>query len=131
MFSFMSKQKDTEDEVFWFIHSFISAYFSFEPNLATLLLLSPNFHQFHIHSLHLGAKIHSHNFPFASFIHFYSHQTQSYFMEAVEAKSSSGYGKPPWVFRGRQVAWYQLDLVKAEKARAYIPKEFKLVEAFG
>ncbi|KAG4987165.1 hypothetical protein JHK86_034856 [Glycine max] len=53
------------------------------------------------------------------------------FMEAVEAKSSSGYGKPPWVFRGRQVAWYQLDLVKAEKARAYIPKEFKLVEAFG
>ncbi|KAL5151434.1 Protein NEOXANTHIN-DEFICIENT 1 [Glycine soja] len=53
------------------------------------------------------------------------------FMEAVEAKASSGYGKPPWVFRGRQVAWYQLHLVKAEKARAYIPKEFKLVEAFG
>ncbi|KAH1218265.1 Protein NEOXANTHIN-DEFICIENT 1 [Glycine max] len=52
-------------------------------------------------------------------------------MEAVEAKASSGYGKPPWVFRGRQVAWYQLHLVKAEKARAYIPKEFKLVEAFG
>ena len=25
------------------------------------------------------------------------------FMEAVEAKSSSGYGKPSWVFRGRQV----------------------------
>ncbi|KHN19733.1 hypothetical protein glysoja_024834 [Glycine soja] len=53
------------------------------------------------------------------------------FMEAVEAKSSSGYGKPSWVFRGRQVAWYQLHLVKAEKARAYIPEEFKLVEAFG
>ncbi|XP_061372925.1 protein NEOXANTHIN-DEFICIENT 1 isoform X4 [Gastrolobium bilobum] len=50
-------------------------------------------------------------------------------MEVVEAKSSSGYGKPPWVFRGS--AWYQLHLVKAEKARACIPKEFKLVEAFG
>jgi len=24
-------------------------------------------------------------------------------MEAVEGRSSSGYGKPPWVFRGRQV----------------------------
>jgi len=22
-------------------------------------------------------------------------------MEGVEAKSSSGYGKPPWIFRGR------------------------------
>ncbi|CAJ1957722.1 unnamed protein product [Sphenostylis stenocarpa] len=42
------------------------------------------------------------------------------FMEAVERKSSSGYGTPPW-----------LHLVKAEKARAFIPKEFKLVEAFG
>ncbi|XP_027926777.1 protein NEOXANTHIN-DEFICIENT 1 isoform X1 [Vigna unguiculata] len=50
-------------------------------------------------------------------------------MEAVEGRSSSGYGKPPWVFRGS--AWYQLHLVKAEKARAYIPREFKLVEAFG
>ncbi|XP_014492338.1 protein NEOXANTHIN-DEFICIENT 1-like [Vigna radiata var. radiata] len=50
-------------------------------------------------------------------------------MEAVEGRSSSGYGKPPWVFSGS--AWYQLHLVKAEKARAYIPREFKLVEAFG
>ncbi|KAK7244082.1 hypothetical protein RIF29_38900 [Crotalaria pallida] len=50
-------------------------------------------------------------------------------MEVVEAKSSSGYGKPPWVFKGS--ALYQLHLVKAEKARACIPKEFKLVEAFG
>ncbi|KEH38523.1 protein NEOXANTHIN-DEFICIENT 1 isoform X2 [Medicago truncatula] len=50
-------------------------------------------------------------------------------MEGVEAKSSSGYGKPPWIFRGS--ALYQLHLVKAEKARACIPKEFKLVEAFG
>ncbi|KAL5081413.1 hypothetical protein RYX36_009834 [Vicia faba] len=50
-------------------------------------------------------------------------------MEALETKSSSGYGKPPWVFRGS--ALYQLHLVKAEKARACIPKEFKLVEAFG
>ncbi|KAK2422753.1 protein NEOXANTHIN-DEFICIENT [Trifolium repens] len=50
-------------------------------------------------------------------------------MDAVEAKSSSGYGKPPWIFRGS--ALYQLHLVKAEKARKCIPKEFKLVEAFG
>ncbi|GAU38688.1 hypothetical protein TSUD_54360 [Trifolium subterraneum] len=50
-------------------------------------------------------------------------------MDAVEAKSSSGYGKPPWIFRGN--ALYQLHLVKAEKARTCIPKEFKLVEAFG
>lgn len=50
-------------------------------------------------------------------------------MESVEPKSSSGYGKPPWIFRGS--ALYQLHLVKAEKARACIPKEFKLVEAFG
>ncbi|XP_057453420.1 protein NEOXANTHIN-DEFICIENT 1 isoform X2 [Lotus japonicus] len=50
-------------------------------------------------------------------------------MDVAEAKSSSGYGKAPWVFRGS--AWYQLHLVKAEKARAYIPKEFKLVQAFG
>ena len=28
--------------------------------------VSPYFHQFHIHSLHLGAKIHSHNFPYAN-----------------------------------------------------------------
>ncbi|MED6145075.1 hypothetical protein PIB30_021579 [Stylosanthes scabra] len=28
-------------------------------------------------------------------------------------------------------ALYQLHLVKAEKARRHIPKEFKLVEAFG
>ncbi|KAG5127108.1 hypothetical protein JHK82_027943 [Glycine max] len=28
--------------------------------------VSPYFHQFHIHSVHLGAKIHSHNFPYAN-----------------------------------------------------------------
>ncbi|KAI4343445.1 hypothetical protein L6164_010792 [Bauhinia variegata] len=50
-------------------------------------------------------------------------------MEVGEVKSSSGYGKPPWIFKGS--ALYQLHLVKAEKARACIPKEFKLVEAFG
>ncbi|CAK8534906.1 unnamed protein product [Lathyrus sativus] len=50
-------------------------------------------------------------------------------MEALEKQSSSGYGKPPWIFKGS--ALYQLHLVKAEKARACIPKEFKLVEAFG
>uniref|UniRef100_A0A7N2L904 Protein NEOXANTHIN-DEFICIENT 1 n=1 Tax=Quercus lobata TaxID=97700 RepID=A0A7N2L904_QUELO len=52
-------------------------------------------------------------------------------MEVGETKCSSGYSKPPWIFRGRQVALYQLHLVKAETARACIPKEFRLVEAFG
>ncbi|KAK1365584.1 protein NEOXANTHIN-DEFICIENT 1 [Heracleum sosnowskyi] len=51
-------------------------------------------------------------------------------MKAEETKSiPSGYGKPPWVFKGS--ALYQLNLVKAEIARAFIPKEFRLVEAFG
>ncbi|XP_045801061.1 protein NEOXANTHIN-DEFICIENT 1 isoform X1 [Trifolium pratense] len=50
-------------------------------------------------------------------------------MDAVETKPSPGYGKPPWIFRGS--ALYQLHLVRAEKARTCIPKEFKLVEAFG
>ncbi|GMP82197.1 hypothetical protein CsSME_00036620 [Camellia sinensis var. sinensis] len=50
-------------------------------------------------------------------------------MEVKEVKPPSGYGKPPWVFRGS--ALYQLHLVKAETARAFVPKEFKLVEAFG
>ncbi|KAL2653771.1 hypothetical protein R1flu_021899 [Riccia fluitans] len=36
---------------------------------------------------------------------------------------------PPWEFRGR--ALYQLHLVKADVARKVIPKELKLVEAFG
>ncbi|KAL0335906.1 UNVERIFIED_CONTAM: protein NEOXANTHIN-DEFICIENT 1 [Sesamum radiatum] len=64
-------------------------------------------------------------------------------METVEKNSAIGYGKPPWLFvDGRSVsikrsvfyffsALYQLHLVKAETARAFIPKEFKLVEAFG
>ncbi|XVF02143.1 hypothetical protein REPUB_Repub04eG0150500 [Reevesia pubescens] len=46
-----------------------------------------------------------------------------------ETKSSTGYGRPPWIFKGS--ALYQLHLVKAETARAFIPKEFRLVEAFG
>ncbi|OMO88794.1 hypothetical protein CCACVL1_08200 [Corchorus capsularis] len=46
-----------------------------------------------------------------------------------EAKSSLGYGKPPWIFKGS--ALYQLHLVKAETARSFIPKELRLVEAFG
>ncbi|XP_065853285.1 protein NEOXANTHIN-DEFICIENT 1 [Euphorbia lathyris] len=52
-------------------------------------------------------------------------------MEVAERKcsSSSGYGKPPWRFKGS--ALYQLHLVKSETAKAFIPKEFKLVEAFG
>ncbi|KVG92118.1 hypothetical protein Ccrd_026096 [Cynara cardunculus var. scolymus] len=62
-------------------------------------------------------------------------------MKVEEAKCSLGYGKPPWIFKGRQVifyysntlldALYQFHLVKAEIARAIIPKEFRLVEAFG
>ncbi|KAE8023773.1 hypothetical protein FH972_009437 [Carpinus fangiana] len=50
-------------------------------------------------------------------------------MDVGEAKCSKGYGKAPWIFKGS--ALYQLHLVKAETARACIPKEFKLVEAFG
>ncbi|XP_011086872.1 protein NEOXANTHIN-DEFICIENT 1 [Sesamum indicum] len=50
-------------------------------------------------------------------------------METAEKNSALGYGKPPWVFKGS--ALYQLHLVKAETARAFIPKEFRLVEAFG
>ncbi|KAK2970592.1 hypothetical protein RJ640_011781 [Escallonia rubra] len=61
-------------------------------------------------------------------------------MEVEERKTPSGYDKLPWVFKGRQVilycgtnlcALYQLHLVKAETARVFIPKEFRLVEAFG
>ncbi|KAL8248494.1 hypothetical protein R6Q59_005362 [Mikania micrantha] len=50
-------------------------------------------------------------------------------MEVKETKCSSGYGKPPWIFKGS--ALYQFHLVKAEIAKAIIPKEFRLVEAFG
>ncbi|XP_021907390.1 protein NEOXANTHIN-DEFICIENT 1 isoform X2 [Carica papaya] len=50
-------------------------------------------------------------------------------MEVEETRYSSGYGKPPWLFSGS--ALYQLHLVKAETARAFIPKDFRLVEAFG
>ncbi|CAN6908044.1 unnamed protein product, partial [Brassica oleracea] len=78
------------------------------------------------------------------------------FMEVEERNVSSGYAKPPWIFKGRQVtsfnwvafqkclfvafnlasffafsALYQIHLVKASTARAFIPKEFRLVEAFG
>ncbi|XP_065023146.1 protein NEOXANTHIN-DEFICIENT 1 isoform X2 [Musa acuminata AAA Group] len=49
---------------------------------------------------------------------------------ASNSSSPSGYALgPPWLFRGR--ALYQLHLVKADIARALIPKELKLVEAFG
>ncbi|KAF5793792.1 putative acetoacetate decarboxylase, protein NEOXANTHIN-DEFICIENT 1 [Helianthus annuus] len=51
-------------------------------------------------------------------------------MEIMQTNCSSGYaGKPPWIFKGS--ALYQFHLVKAEVARAIIPKEFKLVETFG
>lgn len=88
-------------------------------------------------------------------------------MDSGETKDTSGYGKPPWIFKGRyskmniissfaslslffffiDSAWqplcvcvcvyfvlsalYQLHLVKAKTARACIPKDFRLVEAFG
>ncbi|KAJ7010155.1 protein NEOXANTHIN-DEFICIENT 1-like isoform X1 [Populus alba x Populus x berolinensis] len=50
-------------------------------------------------------------------------------MADEKTKCSLGYGKPPWIFKGR--ALYQLHLVKSKIARASIPKEFRLVEAFG
>ncbi|KAL3640913.1 hypothetical protein CASFOL_015881 [Castilleja foliolosa] len=50
-------------------------------------------------------------------------------METAETNTSLEYGKAPWVFRGS--ALYQLHVVKAETARAFVPKDFKLVEAFG
>ncbi|XP_026665961.1 protein NEOXANTHIN-DEFICIENT 1 isoform X2 [Phoenix dactylifera] len=50
-------------------------------------------------------------------------------MEAAERPSSGYTLGPPWLFKGS--ALYQLHLVKAETARAFIPKELRLVEAFG
>ncbi|CAN6676482.1 unnamed protein product [Malus baccata var. baccata] len=59
-------------------------------------------------------------------------------MDFGETKCS--YGKPPWIFKGRDLlialvfvpsALYQLHLVKAATVRACIPKDFRLVEAFG
>ncbi|GLU06283.1 hypothetical protein SLE2022_233270 [Rubroshorea leprosula] len=50
-------------------------------------------------------------------------------MGVRDANCLMGYGQPPWIFKGS--ALYQLHLVKAETARAFIPKELKLVEAFG
>ncbi|KAL0814659.1 hypothetical protein Bca101_071102 [Brassica carinata] len=68
-------------------------------------------------------------------------------MDVVERRISSCYAKPPWIFKGRQeyffpfsfvafqerlkLALYQIHLVKAATARAFIPKELRLVEAFG
>ncbi|XP_059316253.1 protein NEOXANTHIN-DEFICIENT 1 isoform X1 [Lycium ferocissimum] len=51
-------------------------------------------------------------------------------MEVKDRNSAPlAYGEPPWIFKGS--ALYQLHLVKAETARAFIPKECRLVEAFG
>lgn len=50
-------------------------------------------------------------------------------MEVSDTKTCKGYAKPPWLFKGS--ALYQLHLVKAQTARTFIPKEFRLVEAFG
>ncbi|CAM0956604.1 unnamed protein product [Alopecurus aequalis] len=51
-------------------------------------------------------------------------------MEAVEDRPAAGYRHgPPWVFKGS--ALYQLHLVKAATARAFVPKDLRLVEAFG
>lgn len=46
-----------------------------------------------------------------------------------DSKASTYAMGPPWLFKGS--ALYQLHLVKAELARAFVPKDFKLVEAFG
>ncbi|KAK1316468.1 hypothetical protein QJS10_CPA05g00896 [Acorus calamus] len=46
-----------------------------------------------------------------------------------DSKAPSYAHGPPWSFKG--CALYQLHLVKAETARAFIPRELKLVEAFG
>ncbi|PNW85602.1 hypothetical protein CHLRE_03g194450v5 [Chlamydomonas reinhardtii] len=39
------------------------------------------------------------------------------------------YKEAPWVFKGK--ALYQLQLVKSDEARKYVPDKFKLVELFG
>ncbi|KAG2433502.1 hypothetical protein HYH02_012620 [Chlamydomonas schloesseri] len=39
------------------------------------------------------------------------------------------YKEAPWIFKGK--ALYQLQLVKSDEARKYIPDNFKLVELFG
>ncbi|KAG0549013.1 hypothetical protein BDA96_01G218000 [Sorghum bicolor] len=45
-------------------------------------------------------------------------------------KACAGYQHgPPWVFKGS--ALYQLHLVKASTARAFVPRDLRLVEAFG
>ncbi|KAL6883521.1 hypothetical protein ACP4OV_010935 [Aristida adscensionis] len=51
---------------------------------------------------------------------------------AAERAAADGRGYrhgPPWVFRGS--ALYQLHLVKASTARAFVPPGLRLVEAFG
>nr|XP_016441401.1 PREDICTED: protein NEOXANTHIN-DEFICIENT 1-like isoform X2 [Nicotiana tabacum] len=51
-------------------------------------------------------------------------------MEVKDTNSTQlAYGEPPWIFKGS--ALYQLHLVKAETARAFVPKDCRLVEAFG
>jgi hypothetical protein len=40
-----------------------------------------------------------------------------------------GYASPPWAFSGR--ALYQLQLVRSEEARKFVPPQFSLVELFG
>ncbi|XP_020867717.1 protein NEOXANTHIN-DEFICIENT 1 isoform X1 [Arabidopsis lyrata subsp. lyrata] len=61
------------------------------------------------------------------FYHMWHRLHQS--MDVEEKRVLSGYAKPPWIFKGS--ALYQIHLVKAATARAFIPKEFRLVEAFG
>ncbi|CAN6323594.1 unnamed protein product [Urochloa humidicola] len=50
--------------------------------------------------------------------------------ERLKETPCAGYKHgPPWVFKGS--ALYQLHLVKASTARAFVPRELRLVEAFG
>ncbi|KAJ1294963.1 hypothetical protein BS78_01G186900 [Paspalum vaginatum] len=51
-------------------------------------------------------------------------------MAADREAACAGYQHgPPWVFKGS--ALYQLHLVKASTARAFVPRDLRLVEAFG
>ncbi|EYU28453.1 hypothetical protein ABFS82_11G078600 [Erythranthe guttata] len=45
------------------------------------------------------------------------------------AMVTSGFEKPPWIFKGSAV--YQIHSVRVDSVRPFIPKEFKVVQNFG
>ncbi|RDX60633.1 Protein NEOXANTHIN-DEFICIENT 1, partial [Mucuna pruriens] len=104
----MSLEKDTEDEFcaipYLFCHSFFSLT-TFPPSFTVL-------------SQFLGGNIRTTTSPLL--LSFISTATKLNHRQNLHLGMASLHG-----------AFYQLHLVKAEKARACIPKEFKLVEAFG